>query len=168
MPWARSSRASPLECGRDFDQRYRKITLPSLKEAVEIMDNKHAHLQMIQGVINRQSQNSFLLKGWSVVLISAMFALAAREANPIFVYLAYFPASVFWGLDGYFLWQERTFRALYNKIRIQNDRDIDFSMDTREVRHEAKDWVRSVFFPYTDLLSWCSDRDNLFSYIYTF
>ena len=39
------------------------------------MNNKHKHLELIQGVINRLSTNSFLLKGWSVVLVSALFAL---------------------------------------------------------------------------------------------
>ena len=51
-----------------------------------------AHLEMIQGVVNRLSHNSFLLKGWSVVLVSAMFALSARDSAALFVYLAYFPA----------------------------------------------------------------------------
>lgn len=40
-------------------------------------DNKVKHLEMIQAVINRMAQNSFLLKGWSVVLTAAIFALAA-------------------------------------------------------------------------------------------
>jgi len=30
-------------------------------------DKREAHLAMIQGVINRLAQNSFLLKGWSVL-----------------------------------------------------------------------------------------------------
>jgi hypothetical protein len=94
------------------------------------MDQKLKHLELIQGVINRLSTNSFLLKGWSVVLVSALFALAAPESRAAFVYLAYIPAVVFWGLDGYFLWQERLYRDLYNHVRLQPDADIDFSMDT--------------------------------------
>jgi hypothetical protein len=72
---------------------------------------KRAHLEMIQGVVNRLSNNSFLLKGWSVLLVSGLFALAAKDAKALFVYIAYFPCCVFWGLDGYFLWQERLFRG---------------------------------------------------------
>ena len=70
------------------------------------MENKRKHLELIQGVINRLSTNSFLLKGWSVVLVSALFALSASDSRPAFVLLAYIPASIFWGLDGFFLWQE--------------------------------------------------------------
>ena len=54
------------------------------------MDNKVKHLEMIQGIVNRMSINSFLLKGWSVVLVSGLFALAAKDCNPFFAYLAFF------------------------------------------------------------------------------
>lgn len=92
---------------------------------------------MIQGVINRLSQNSFLLKGWSVVLISAMFALAANEEQILFVYLAYFPSISFWLLDTYFLQQERLFRKLYDFVRNLNEDEIDFAMNTEIVKNEV-------------------------------
>ena len=82
------------------------------------MGSKIKHLEMIQGIVNRLAQNSFQLKGWSVILVSAMFALAANNTNNIFIYLAYFPAFAFWILDGYFLWQERLYRKLYDHVRI--------------------------------------------------
>jgi len=104
------------------------------------MSRKHAHLAMIQGVVNRLSHNSFLLKGWSVVLVSAMFALAANDTEILFVYLAYFPVIAFWGLDGYFLHQERLFRALYDHVRNLPDSDIDFSMDTSKVKDNVDSW----------------------------
>ena len=95
---------------------------------------------------NRLSQNSFLLKGWSVVLISALFALSAPNSNVSFIFVAYFPAVVFWGLDGYFLWQERLYRALYNHVRKLDPGDIDFSMDAKSIR--SKDNFKE------DLLGW--------------
>jgi len=58
---------------------------------------KQVHLQMIQAVVNRLSQNSFLLKGWSVLLISALFTLATKEQNHRLVYLALFPVAAFHG-----------------------------------------------------------------------
>lgn len=100
-------------------------------------DNKRSHLEMIQGVVNRLSQNSFLLKGWSVVLVSALMALAAKDSNIIFIILAYFPASAFWFLDGYFLWQEKLFRALYDYVRNQEENNINFSMDTTIVKSKV-------------------------------
>jgi hypothetical protein len=50
------------------------------------MDKKISHLQMLQAVITRMAGNSFLLKGWSVTLVSAPFALAAAKANINFIY----------------------------------------------------------------------------------
>lgn len=99
---------------------------------------KHVHLEMLQGVVNRLSQNSFLLKGWSVVLVSAILALAAANGRD-FAYLALFPALVFWALDGYFLWQERLFRKLYDEVRL-GEEEPDFSMDTSAVRKDVGPW----------------------------
>ena len=113
--------------------------------------HKIKHLELIQGVVNRLSTNSFLLKGWSVVLISALFALSAPEANISFVFLAYIPAVIFWGLDGYFLWQERLFRALYDHVRKLDEGAIDFSMDRTPFRsgqgfwNSFHDWRAVVF-----------------------
>lgn len=108
------------------------------------MDRKLKHLDFIQGVINRLSTNSFLLKGWSVVLVSALFALSAGNSNVKFILLAYIPAVAFWGLDGYFLSLERGYRKLYEKVRILDADDIDFSMDTREVHSGAGQWASAL------------------------
>ena len=86
-----------------------------------------------------------MLKGWSVVLVSALFALSAGASNPAFVFLAYIPAFVFWGLDGYFLWEEKKFRALYDSVRRKDESDIDFSMDTAVVAGQAESWVKATF-----------------------
>lgn len=110
-----------------------------------MIEKKLSHLEMIQGIVNRLSQNSFLLKGWSVVLVSALFALAASNLKILFVYLAYFPATAFWILDGYFLWQERLFRALYDHVRSMKDEDIDFSMDTSIVKDKVAPWIKVIF-----------------------
>lgn len=109
------------------------------------MENKRAHLEMIQAVVNRMSVNSFLLKGWSVVLISALFALAAGDSQALFVYIAYFPAIAFWMLDAYFLRQERLFRKLYDRVRHFAETDVDFSMDTSVVDGEVAAWSAVVF-----------------------
>ena len=109
------------------------------------MDRKLKHLDFIQGVVNRLSTNSFLLKGWSVVLVSALFALSANNSKAEFIFLAYIPAFTFWGLDGYFLSQERKYRMLYEKVRILHPDDIDFSMDTEEFNVSSEvDWFSST------------------------
>lgn len=107
------------------------------------MENKRAHLEMILGIINRMAGNAFLIKGWTITLVAALFALAQKETNPVFMYLAYIPAFVFWGLDGYYMWQERLFRKLYDKVRLMDEKDIDFSMDTSQL--DAKSYWNATF-----------------------
>ena len=110
------------------------------------MDSKHKHLELIQGVINRLSTNSFLLKGWSVVLVSALFALSAPDSQVAFVYLAYIPAIIFWGLDGFFLWQEKLFRKLYDRVRVLPHEEVDFSMNTSVIKGDnCPTWVAATF-----------------------
>jgi len=105
------------------------------------MEAKLKHLEMIQGIINRMAGNSFLLKGWSVTLISALFALSAKDSNQFFLYLAYFPCVAFWSLDGYFLWQERMYRKLYQDVAKKDLESIDFDMNATKF----KDKVDSLF-----------------------
>lgn len=109
------------------------------------MDVKLKHLEFIQGVINRMAGNSFLLKGWSVTLTSALFALAAKDANPMFVYLAYFPCATFWALDGYFLRQERLFRKLFIAAAASPTGDATFSMSTAPYETVVDSWLSTTF-----------------------
>ena len=89
-----------------------------------------AHIGIIQGVVNRLAQSSFLLKGWSVVLVSALLAFAAGSSERLVLLIAFLPALAFWGLDGYFLWQERLFRALYDHVRTQDEEQLDYGLKT--------------------------------------
>jgi hypothetical protein len=108
------------------------------------MEAKLKHLEMIQGVINRMAANSFQLKGWSVTLLSALLALAAGSGRPVFAFLALIPCAAFWLLDGFFLRQERLFRALYNDVAYR-DAGIAFSMDTRPYLDRTGSWLKVCF-----------------------
>lgn len=93
------------------------------------MEKKLKHLEFIQGVVNRLGANSFRVKGWAVVLVSALFVLAARDGRIAFSFIALLPLVFLWALDGHYLWQERLFRALYDRVRTLDESNIDFSMD---------------------------------------
>ncbi len=111
------------------------------------MDAKFRHLGLIQGTINRLATNSFQIKGWSVVLVAAILVLLAREKRLDASLIVTVPVVVFWGLDGYFLWQERLFRALYDHVRqLKEDEDVDFSMKTNAYRTDSKrSWICATF-----------------------
>jgi len=110
------------------------------------MSKIETHLGMIQNVVERMGQNSFLIKGWCITLISALFALSAKDSQISFVYLAYLPVIIFWGLDGYFLWQERLFRKLYDHVRNLSEDKIDYSMNRSDLEITKKEtWICSTF-----------------------
>jgi len=113
------------------------------------MEKKLKHLEFIQQAINRLASNLFLLKGWTVTLIAAMFALAAKESKGLYFVLAYFPTFMFWLLDGYFLSQERRFRSLYEHVSKLEENAIDFSMDTQPFKNAParNKWSHALFSP---------------------
>jgi len=92
------------------------------------MEKKMKHLDFIQLVITRMNANSFLLKGWTVTLVVALFALDISKTSLSFIKISFLPEFLFWVLDGYFLYQERLFRELYDDVRLKNESQIDFSM----------------------------------------
>jgi len=101
------------------------------------------HLELIQGVIDRLANNSFAFKAWAIVLVAAIFAFAAGDADPIFLLVALIPALAFWGLDAYYLRQERLFRALYDAVRKDDEAvaaDGPLSMATAAVADRVAGW----------------------------
>lgn len=72
------------------------------------------HLEFIQNVITRMNTNSFQIKGWSIVIVSALMAIYASTQNNYFFLTAIFPTLIFWFLDAYYLNQERKFRGFYD------------------------------------------------------
>jgi len=111
------------------------------------MENKRKHLEFIQGVINRMAGNLFFLRGWTITLIAALLALFVKGTNSNYIiYFLLVLVLVFWILDGYFLSQERLFRALYNHVRKLDEKEIDFSMNTSEHKKDKKNtWVYAMF-----------------------
>jgi hypothetical protein len=108
-------------------------------------EEKLKHLEFIQNVITRMNSNSFLIKGWSITLVSALFALAAKDANLNYVFISYVVIPVFWVLDGFFLSMERQYRDLYKQITLRTNEQIDFDMNASRFNVGKNVWSRCVF-----------------------
>lgn len=93
-------------------------TKKSTKTIVKFSDDQIKHLEFIQDAITRMADNSFKMKGWMVAIVSALLAIYAdnNAENGLYVLLALLPVFIFWGLDAYFLQQERMFRGIYNDV----------------------------------------------------
>ena len=126
------------------------------------MDNQTIeHLKPISNVIGRMGRNSFQLKAWAVILVGAIFALAASQVDYRFYLVGLLPTFTFWGLDGYYLWQGKYFRALYDAVRA-GKHDIEkygpFSMETRPYDNDVPWWgricvSRTIFPLYATLVA---------------
>jgi hypothetical protein len=103
------------------------------------------HLEFIQNVILRMNNNSFLIKGWAITLISALFALASKDASRNYAMVSYIVIPVFWILDGFLISNERKFRALHKKVSLQSDDSIDFNMDTTSFNDKNRTWIMGIF-----------------------
>jgi uncharacterized membrane protein len=112
-------------------------------------EEKIAYLEFIQAIVTRMASNSFMLKGWSVSLISGLYAISLFSGSKYLIFLPAIPVLTFWGLDAYFLRQERLYRKLYEYTRkglIEKNKDIDlFSMDTSPFNDEVHSWFCVLF-----------------------
>lgn len=108
------------------------------------MERKLKHLEMIQGVISRLNLNSFRIKGWAAILVTALLALFVERYNMQCFYVPVLLVIVLWGLDGFYLWQETKFRNLYDTVRNKRESDIDFAMDVSVIKTK-KTWLRTTF-----------------------
>ncbi|MCY4184542.1 MAG: hypothetical protein OXC82_08015 [Rhodobacteraceae bacterium] len=107
------------------------------------MEDKHKHLEFIQNVIDRMAQCSFQIKNWTIIIVAALVALLTRNGEPTLIILAPIFTVVFWGLDGFYLLQERLYRNLYDHVRKQEE--TDFSMNA--MLHKGKTdttWIKVV------------------------
>ena len=110
-------------------------------------ENKIKHLEFIQNVITRMNSNSFMIKGWCVTLVAALFALCAKDSNVNFAIIVYIVIPTFWVLDGFFIIREKNFRELYNQVRLKDEKDIDFSMTPKPLN--IGDWIADGIATYT-------------------
>ena len=109
-------------------------------------DDLPKHLDLIQAVIERHARTSFLLKGWSVTLVAAVLLLAFRgNAAMEATALGLLPWLIFWGLDAYYLWQERMYRKLYDHVRLSDPDPCDrFTLDARRFGGEVASWPTTL------------------------
>jgi hypothetical protein len=85
-------------------------------------------------MVNRLASNSTTVKDWAVALVAALLTVAVLSQRGGIAFVALLPSLVFWGLDTYYLRQERLFRNLYRAVQSADDESpvALLSMDTRQ------------------------------------
>ena len=92
------------------------------------------HLELIQGVVARLSAHSFRLKTLALVKVAALLLAFSPAEKETLLVLAPIAALLLWGLDAWFLREERAYRRHYDMVRKLRDEDVDFGMDVTEHR----------------------------------
>jgi len=76
------------------------------------------HMEMIQAVVARLGNNSFVVKGWAITVAGAFFAFAVSRDDPSVAFAGLVPVIAFYWVDVYFLQAERLFRVLFDQVRV--------------------------------------------------
>jgi hypothetical protein len=112
-----------------------------------MMEAKMKHLEFVQTAIGRMSTSSFLFKGWTITIATALSAFAATDRKRALFAIAVVTSFLFWGLDGYYLWLERRFIRLYEKVLATPEERIDFVMTPMKATIPWS-WLRACFRPH--------------------
>lgn len=102
------------------------------------------HLEFAQNVITRMAQNSYLLKGWTVTLVAATFALSLSVTSAWLLAIALLPVVAFSLLDAYYLQQERLFRHLYDHVRRNPEEVESFTLNPTPYKGQGRDKIKSI------------------------
>ena len=123
--------------------------------------NKIKHLEMIEEIIKRMASNSFAIKGWAVAIVSAIIAYGKDQTNWKYYITAFIPLFVLHCLDSFYLYIERKYLDLYEKVRMKKNTQIDFDMNTDYFNkdNKMKLYIKSflsfsvmLFYPVLGLL----------------
>lgn len=92
-------------------------------------ENKIKHLEFIQLTITRMNINSFMIKGWLVTIVAAIFVLSEKNVITLLLFVIPVISLLLWIMDGFFVSTERKYRGLYDVVRRQDESTITYSMD---------------------------------------
>jgi len=93
-------------------------------------DAKVAHLNLIQGIVNRLEGNAFALKAMSITLAAVVMAFVGStgSTNMLVSFVACLPVIMFWLMEARYIQLGRYFRSLFDAVR-RGQVAEPFSMD---------------------------------------
>lgn len=82
----------------------------------EIPQSAQSHLNMLQAIIQRMSNNCTSCKTWCVTLVSGLMVVLFTNSKPILFPAILVPIILFFALDAYYLSLEKRFRDAHNSF----------------------------------------------------
>lgn len=101
---------------------------------------------MLQSAITRIGTNYFTLKALSAAFVSATFAIIASSTKPSMIYAAFstLPVFIFWLMDAQYIKLEKSYRAKYEKVRIEQA-DNPYCMNPEEFLADVPGVIKIAF-----------------------
>lgn len=114
-------------------------------------EDRRKHLEFIQNIITRMNSNSFMIKGWTITIVSALLVLFATIKVDSLYIITILPILIFWGLDAKYLQMERKFISLYKKATANPSTVTLFDMNIEEqsIKDESDNNYWKVLFSTT-------------------
>jgi len=107
----------------------------------------HKEIDLIQACISRMAQNSFMIKGWAFMLVTAFIALTAEKLNLyVLCGVGIFILLMFWCLDAFFLKMEKLYRFKYEWViaeRPKGNREYLYDLNP----YQDKTWMAGRKLP---------------------
>lgn len=91
-------------------------------------ENKRLHIKILEDTINRMSNISFIIKGWTMTFIGILITIASKQNNIILLLISIIFTVILWRLDGFYLKKERFYRKCYETVIEMDEKDINFKM----------------------------------------
>ncbi len=116
------------------------------------------YMEMIQVIITRMNTNSFQIKNFMMLILSACLVAFINAKNG-WILVSFIPVVIIiWIIDSYYLQQERKFRGLYNELVENFNSHTLFSMKTDKIKGCDYNLISSMFisincFIYLAILS---------------
>jgi len=103
-------------------------------------ENLHKEIDLIQNCIKRMAQNSFIVKGWMLSLITLVlsFGTASKFNEKSLSIVVLIPLIAFWFLDSFYLQAEKKFRELYKWTIENRGKTNDFLYDLNPKRFDNR------------------------------
>lgn len=118
----------------------------------KVADLRLKHLEMLQAVIARMSNQGASLKNYCITVTSALCGFAVTLKYPNLTLLTILPIASFALLDARYLLTERRFRSIFDRVRLEDwttmpTLDLDLTKTPKESLHSAMlSWSITGFY----------------------
>lgn len=110
-----------------------------------------AHIEMMQGIINRLAEISARCKEWCFTFIGALLVILLSvdsTPNPRFIIIPYVIVVLFYILDSYYLGLERSMRSNYQDFLDSIEEVSEVASGEQMVKVQIDNIINSIYYPH--------------------